>query len=258
MWPGEAIALYLHDLKRLLRQAMSELAENASKPLLLHQFLSGLPGPVSRQLRATGDTKELEAVVQRAKVLMTVSDQQQTAAMTTTPREVDQLKPKSHSWQNKWLHLQQDRKMKGLDTVYTVTDWGTLSVAVPHDSQARGVTSVIDQVILQEIVGRETPRGCLPGQQASPIPVSPNNTIVVATIKSHAANTFGKVGGINTEIMLDSGSSVSLLSQDTATKMTGARLRPLPQVQLQTASGESLLVIDCVSVDVQLNLIRWK
>ena len=92
MRPGEAIALYLHDLKRLLRQAMPELAENATKPLLLHQFLSGLPGPVSRQLRATGDTKELEAVVQRAKVLMAVSDQQQTAAMTTTPSEVDQLK----------------------------------------------------------------------------------------------------------------------------------------------------------------------
>ena len=91
------------------------------------------------------------------------------------------------------------------------------------------------------------------GQQASPIPVSPNNTIVVATIKSHAANIFGKVGGVNTEIMLDSDSSVSLLLQDTATKMTGARPRPLPRVQLQTASGESIPVIDCVSVDVQLN-----
>ena len=92
MWPGEAIALYLHDLKRLLRQVMPELAENASKPLLLHQFLSGFSGPVSRQLRATGNTKDLEVVVQRPKVLMAVSDQQQTTAMTTTPNEVDQLK----------------------------------------------------------------------------------------------------------------------------------------------------------------------
>ena len=97
MRPGEAIALYLHDLKQFSQQAMPEIAENASKLLLLHQFLSGLPGPVSQQLRATGDTKELEAVVQRAKVLMAVSDQQQTAAMTTTPSEVDQLKLKSHS-----------------------------------------------------------------------------------------------------------------------------------------------------------------
>ena len=147
---------------------MPELAENVSKPLLLHQFLSGLPGPVSRQLRATGDTKELEAVVQRAKVLMAVSDQQQTAAMTTTPSEVDQLKTQVTLLTEKWLHLQQDRKMKGLDAVFIVSDWDTLSVAATHDSQARGVTSVIDQVILQEIVGRETPRGCLPGEAGIP------------------------------------------------------------------------------------------
>ena len=58
--------------------------------------------------------------------------------------------------------------MKDLDAVFIVTDWGTLSVAAPQDSQARGVTSVIDQVILQEIVGREMPRGCLPGAAGIP------------------------------------------------------------------------------------------
>ena len=74
---------------------MPEMEADASKPLLLHQFLSGLPTPISRQLRTTGDTKELDAVVQRAKVLMTVSEQEQTAAMHTvhqSPREVDDLK----------------------------------------------------------------------------------------------------------------------------------------------------------------------
>lgn len=100
------------------------------------------------------------------------------------------------------------------------------------------------------------PRDVCQGQQASPLSVSPNNTIVVATIKSHAASTVGKVGGITTEIMLDSGSSVSLLSQDTAQKLTGARPRPIPQVQLQTASGESLPIIDYISVDVQLDKVE--
>ena len=47
MWPGEAIALYLHVLKGLLRQAMPGLTEEASDLLLLHQFLFGLPGPIS-------------------------------------------------------------------------------------------------------------------------------------------------------------------------------------------------------------------
>ena len=68
MHPGEAIALYLHDLKRLLQQPMPELAVNTSNPLLLHQFLSGLPDPISQQLRASDDTKDLAAVVQHAKV----------------------------------------------------------------------------------------------------------------------------------------------------------------------------------------------
>ena len=95
MRPGEAITLYLYDLKRLLRQAIPEMEADASKPLVLHQFLSGLPTLISRQLRATGDTKELDAVVQRVKVLVTVSEQEQTAAMHTvhkSPREVDNLK----------------------------------------------------------------------------------------------------------------------------------------------------------------------
>ena len=62
--------------------------------------------------------------------------------------------------------------------------------------------------------------------------------------------------GISTEIMLDSGSSVSLLSQDTAVQVTGAIAQPLPQIQLQTASGESLPIIDYVSVDVQIGKMK--
>ena len=95
-------------------------------------------------------------------------------------------------------------------------------------------------------------RQCWQGNR-SPLSVSPENTIVVATIKSHRASIIGKVGGINTAIMLDSGSSVSLLSQDTAQNLTGTKPRTISSVQLQTASGESLPIIDYVNVAVQLN-----
>ena len=44
-----------------------------------------------------------------------------------------------------------------------------------------------------------------------------------------------------------------LLSQKTAIQLTGVEQQPLPQVQLQTAPGELLPIIDYVSVDVQLN-----
>ena len=91
MWPGEAVTLYLYDLKRLLQQAMPELAKIALQPLLLHQFLLGLPDAISQQLCASGDTKDLNTV-QRAKMLMTVMEQGQAAALTATPtppNEVD-------------------------------------------------------------------------------------------------------------------------------------------------------------------------
>ena len=60
MLPGEAISLYLHELKMLLDQAMPVLAAEAKQQLLVHQFLAGLPVSVSQQLRATGDTKVLD------------------------------------------------------------------------------------------------------------------------------------------------------------------------------------------------------
>ena len=42
-----------------------------SKPLLLHQFLAGLPGPIFKQLRTVGVTDD---VVERAKILMAVTE----------------------------------------------------------------------------------------------------------------------------------------------------------------------------------------
>ena len=59
------------------------------------------------------------------------------------------------------------------------------------------------------------------------------NTVVVA----------GNVGSINSEILLDSGSSVSLLSQALVQKLPATESRQLPQVLLQTASGDT--IIDC-------------
>jgi len=55
--PGETIPLYLYELRRFLEQAMAGLAKEARDQLLIHQFLTGLPEPVSRQLRATGETR---------------------------------------------------------------------------------------------------------------------------------------------------------------------------------------------------------
>ena len=52
--PGELFLMYIHQLKRLLNQAMPDIPAAAKEQLLLHQFLSGLPQEVVKQLRATG------------------------------------------------------------------------------------------------------------------------------------------------------------------------------------------------------------
>ena len=81
--------LYLHELKMLLDQAMPVLAAEAKQQLFVHQFLAGFPVSVSQQLRATGDTKVLDRMVERAKLLMVV--QEQTAATASEETEVSKL-----------------------------------------------------------------------------------------------------------------------------------------------------------------------
>ena len=93
IFPGESVGMYCYELKRLLRQAMPELSDDASKQLLIHQFLTGLPASVSRQLRAAGDTTNLEQLVERAKVLMVVDGGEgKTAAVQAENTEVSKLK----------------------------------------------------------------------------------------------------------------------------------------------------------------------
>ena len=84
--PGEALSLFLHDLKQLLDQAMPKLDAGAKEQLIIHQFLAGLPGTVSKQLRAAGDTTKLQTTFDRAKLLMSLEDEQ-TVATVSTPAE---------------------------------------------------------------------------------------------------------------------------------------------------------------------------
>ena len=92
MLPRETISLYLFELKRLLDQAMTGLAKEARDQLLIHQFLVGLPESISRQLRATGNTKDLESLAERAKIMITAMEQERVSAISTKESEVSQLK----------------------------------------------------------------------------------------------------------------------------------------------------------------------
>ena len=67
--PGEALSVFVHEL---------------NDRLLLHQFLGGIPTAVSRQLRATGETKTLAVAVERARLLLALDERNQTAAVSHT------------------------------------------------------------------------------------------------------------------------------------------------------------------------------
>ena len=79
--PNEELPVFFHELRQLLKQAMPEASEDTWKQLLLHQFVSGLPANISKQLRATGEVNDVDVVMERAKLLMTMEEPQKTAAI---------------------------------------------------------------------------------------------------------------------------------------------------------------------------------
>ena len=79
--PGESLPVFVHELKRLIDQAMPEADAITRQKLLIHQFLAGLPIEISKQLRATGEIEELDKLVQRARLLMTLKEKEQSAAI---------------------------------------------------------------------------------------------------------------------------------------------------------------------------------
>ena len=81
--PGEPLSVYMH---KLLDRAMPGQERPARDQLLLHQFVTGLPDAISRQLRAAGETRELEKAVERVRLLLTIQDQEQTAAIIATEK----------------------------------------------------------------------------------------------------------------------------------------------------------------------------
>ena len=82
--PGEALSVFIHDMKKQLEQAMPNFDMAARNQLLLHQFLSGMPDSISRQLRASGDMKSLEDTVARARLLMAIDLTDKTVERTAT------------------------------------------------------------------------------------------------------------------------------------------------------------------------------
>lgn len=60
---------------------MPNAEEGTWKQLLCHQFLTGLPAAVSKQLRATGEIDDLDKMVDWAKLLLTLDHAERAATV---------------------------------------------------------------------------------------------------------------------------------------------------------------------------------
>ena len=63
--PSEPVSVFVHALKGLLDWAMPKVEKVVRDKLLLHQFLTGLPDAISRQIRATGEFEPFSRVSTR-------------------------------------------------------------------------------------------------------------------------------------------------------------------------------------------------
>ena len=105
-------------------------------------------------------------------------------------------------------------------------------------------------ILLRTVGTRETRKGCPEGQRTSQVSNSPTDTIVVAATKINTAVIMGSIGQHNLEIMMDSGSSISLLAQAYVEQMINITEKPLPKVLLRTASGIPLPIVKYVTASV--------
>ena len=75
----------------------------------------------------------------------------------------------------------------------------------------------------------------------------------MAVVKSNAATLIGELAGKPLEMMLDSGSAVSLIIKQVVDNLQDKLMNiPIPQVRLITASGEPLPIIGCVQAPVKI------
>ena len=104
-----------------------------------------------------------------------------------------------------------------------------------------------------QMQGNEQGQG---GPQASPTigpDITTSNLITVAAVRTNAAVVTGLLGGVAMEMMLDSGSAVSLVRKDMISpQMMNIVQVPLPPVKLVTAAGDDLVIVDHIQTTIQL------
>ena len=75
--PGENPAVFVYELRKLLKYALEGMPVDQQDKLILHQFLTGLPATVGNQLRAMG-VSTLADGLERAKLMLLADEHHKT------------------------------------------------------------------------------------------------------------------------------------------------------------------------------------
>ncbi|KAL5509968.1 hypothetical protein EMCRGX_G005423 [Ephydatia muelleri] len=211
---------------------MPKLDAGAKEQLIIHQFLAGLPGTVSKQLRAAGDTTKLQTTFDRAKLLMSLEDEQ-TVATVSTPVE----KPR----------VSENRVMEQLvEQVAALSKQVEALSTRPGNQQPDSRPESTGKLQRDVCCGQQPPRKVL----------SPHKPIIIAALKSEASTIIGVIGDKELDIMLDSGASVSLIREEALTGMNMVvKDKPSQNVRVVTAAGEDLPILYHVTARVKLNMV---
>jgi len=191
----------------------------------------------------------LDQVVERAKLLMVV--QEQTAAIMSKETEVSKLRAQVSQPTEQVAALNVHHKDRDTRHCFYCNQPGHTQRNCPNQCQEQRCFMCGRPGHLAKECWQGNGRGTSArGSRCPPIPVSPKRTIIVTTVKTQAANIIGKVGNVQVEMLMDSGSSISLLSQDIAKRLEDFTQRPSPQIELKTASGEILPLCNHISTQV--------
>ena len=265
--PGEALSLFVQDLKQKLQHAMPDIGNAARNQLLLHQFLAGLPVKICKQLRAAGDVTSMETALERARLLMSLEAEQEqtscTAAVTSAPQEqqvqqlkeqVDELTAQVATLVHRAKPMPQGRP-SNLQRCFYCDKIGHFQQNCPKrvsDNRRCYACGKLGHV----------EKNCWQGNynRASLLPVGPSDdqVVTVSAVKCNAAILTGELAGKIMEMMIDSGSAVSLVMKQEVDVLKHDRLlnAPVPKLRLVTASGEPMLITGCIQAPVRISQLE--
>ena len=269
--PVEVLSVYLHELKRLLNQAIPNLDAATQNQLLCHQFLIGIPGKISRQLRAAGEIDNIAKVLERAKLLMTLEGEEKVAVVSpqATSLEVQELKDQMArlTEQVAALATQKDSggpshsrftTPRGCQVCYFCQQPGHLKRNCPH-RRPPPICMWPEGTHCQRLQAGKWKRGTQFGPWASPDVLGPfkavDADVVIAAVRSNTAIVRGQLGSVDMDMMLDSRSSVSLVRKDILSEVSEVCAAASRELRLVTAAGEPIKVLGYVSVKVKVGQV---